>query len=330
MPLRDRIQRQNTARPMRFTSSRSILTSAALLAVASAALWLLSGAVLCESVLRVRVKAQQAPTHVPLQTHWRSVHVTARDGALLKGWLLSPANPSGHYVVLLHGIKDSKSGMMRLARLFLESHYTVLATDNRGQGESGGELVTYGILERDDFRRWMDWLISNERPRNVFAVGESLGAAVLLDALPYEHRLSAAVAECPYANFERVGIYRVAQRLPFPPRIGRFMSTTIVSSGFVYARMRYGLAFEAASPENVVGRIETPVLLIHGLDDTKTPASESRILAAHNTSKTSLWLVPGAGHVNAYAAVPEEFKDRVLKWFAENGKDIPPAGVNIR
>ena len=77
---------------------------------------------------------------------------------------------------------------MGLTRLFVENHYAVLAPDSRGHGRSGGDVVTYGLREADDLHRWVDWLMATERPRNVFEMGESLGAAVLLQSLVGERR----------------------------------------------------------------------------------------------------------------------------------------------
>ena len=34
--------------------------------------------------------------------------------------------------------------------MFLEEGYSVLLPDSRGHGTSGGELVTYGLLEKRD------------------------------------------------------------------------------------------------------------------------------------------------------------------------------------
>lgn len=115
------------------------------------------------------------------------------------------------------------------------------------------------------------------------------------------------VTECPFANSERVAEDRVAQRIPGPAVARRALAVPMVWSGFLYARMRYGLDFRDASPEATVGHIATPVLLIHGLAD--------ETLAARNPEKITLWLVPGARHTAAYGAAPLEFPRRVLAWF---------------
>jgi hypothetical protein len=248
----------------------------------------------------------------------RNVEITASDGAVLRAWLFTPENGNGDYVIALHGISDSRGGVMGLARLFVENRYAVLAPDSRGHGESGGELVTYGVREADDVHRWVDWMIATEHPRNVYGMGESLGAGVLLQSLARERRFSAVVAECPFANFEGVAEDRVAQRIPGPLWMRRVVALPMVWSGFLYARVRYGLDFRNASPEIAVEHTETPVLLIHGLADTNIYPGHSKILAARNPGKISLWLVPGARHTAAYDAAPLEFRTRVLGWFADH------------
>src|SRR5713101_4051744 len=120
----------------------------------------------------------------------------------------------------------------------------LLMPDSRGHGESGGEMVTYGVLEAGDIRSWVDWLIAAEHLRNIFAMGESFGAAVLLQSLSVEPRFSGVVAECPFASFKAIAEYRVAQRIP--------IAAPLVWSGFLYARWKYGVDFHAASPEAAV------------------------------------------------------------------------------
>jgi dipeptidyl aminopeptidase/acylaminoacyl peptidase len=283
---------------------------------AGAALCLAAGVVLCESTIRVGKRA--TPETSFAGTDRRTATISGSDGAVLRAWLFTPQNSNGNYVILLHGISDSRGGVMGLARLFVENHYAVLAPDNRGHGESGGEVVTYGLREADDVHRWVDWMIASEHPRNVYGMGESLGAGVLLQSLARERRFSAVVAECPFANFERVAEDRVAQRIPGPLWLRQALALPMVWSGFLYARVRYGLDFRDASPEAAVDHTLTPVLLIHGLADTNIYPEHSKILAARNPGKTSLWLVPGARHTAAYDAAPREFQTRVLGWFSDH------------
>ena len=279
-------------------------------------LWIAAGIVLTESAIRVPKHA--VPAAPPIACKWRRVQTTGADGAVLRAWLLFPNHANGDVVIILHGIGDTRTGPAGLAPMFLDRGYTVLLPDSRGHGESGGELVTYGLRERDDVHRWVDWLIADQHPRHLFGLGESLGAATLIQSLAVEHRFNAIVAEAPFANFERVAIDRVAQRLPLSAGLAHMAATPPVWSGFIYARLRYGLDFRPVSPEEVIGTVSTPVMLIHGLADTNIYPEHSRILAARNPRSTTLWLVPGATHTQAVAAAPEEFRSRVLGWFASH------------
>jgi uncharacterized protein len=277
------------------------------------ALCTLAGVILCESALH----PQRRP--VPSNPSALSVEVTANDGATLRGWFFSPAKSTGSAVLILHGIADSRASQLGLAKMFLGHGYMVLAPDNRAHGESGGALATYGLLEAGDVHRWISWLIDSRQPLHVFGIGESLGGAVLLQSLAVEPRFSAIVADSTFSSFERIGRDRVAERLPLPQNIGRLLAAPPVWAGFVYARLKYGLDFRAASPEAAIAQSATPVLLIHGLSDRRTPPEHSRILAQKDPRYAVLWLVPGAGHTGAFGTAPREFQERVFGFFHAHG-----------
>jgi alpha-beta hydrolase superfamily lysophospholipase len=270
----------------------------------------LGGVVLSEAALH------PARRPVPRNPLARTVQVTARDGAILRGWLFTPEKPNGSAVLVLHGIADSRASQSGLAGMFLEHGYAVLAPDSRAHGDSGGDIATYGLLEADDVHRWVSWLIDDRDPRHVFGIGESLGGAVLIESLAIEPRFSAIVADSAFASFERIALDRVAQRLPLPLGVGRILAMPPVWAGFLYARLRYGLDLRAASPEAALARSMTPVLLIHGLNDRLTLPEHSKILAASNRQWAELWLVPEAVHTGAFSAARPQFEDRVLGFFA--------------
>ena len=223
----------------------------------------IAGGVLCEVALR--------PPRRPVPPNFiaRTVQITAQDGVSLRAWLFIPARSNGDAVLILHGIADSRASEAGLARMFLARGYSVLTPDNRAQGESGGPFVTYGLREADDVHRWVSWLTVERHPRSIFGLGESLGGAVLIESLAVEPRFSAIAAESSFASLYGIARERVAERLPFPPEFSRVLAVPFVASAFLYARLRYGLNFWIASPEEANAGSTTPVLLIHGLNDKK-------------------------------------------------------------
>jgi pimeloyl-ACP methyl ester carboxylesterase len=138
------------------------------------------------------------------------VEITAADGIPLRGWAVTPSQANGNTVLLLHGVTDNRLGMAGYAQFFVRHGYTVLMPDSRAHGESGGRIATYGLRESSDIHLWVDWIEDHQHPSCIFGMGESMGAALLLQSLPEEHRFCAVVAESSFANAREVESERLA------------------------------------------------------------------------------------------------------------------------
>ena len=242
---------------------------------------------------------------------WQPAQITADDGARLDAWLFTPARPNGAGVILMHGVGDTRLGMTGHAPFLLRAGYTVLMPDSRGHGASGGGIITYGVRESGDIHRWADLLLRQPGIARLYGLGQSMGAAILLESLPREPRFRALVADSPFASFQEIACDRLAQHaLP-----GRFAYWPVVSLGFIYARARYGVNLWSAAPADAVRATHTPILLIHGSEDDNIPPRHSRELHVANPVDTELWVVPGAGHVASLATQPEAYQRRVIAWF---------------
>lgn len=244
----------------------------------------------------------------------RDVSITAPDAAILRGWLVRPSQPNGNAVLLLHGLGDNRLGMTGYAQLLLAHGFTVLLPDARAHGVSGGDLATYGLLERNDIRAWVTDLQTKEKPHCIYGMGESMGAAQLLQSLQASAPFCAVVAESPFANFREIAYDRMGQPFHLGPWVGRTLLRPLVEIAFLRARWKYGLVMEQVSPEDAVVGTRVPVLLIHGQTDSNIPVRHSRLIHAL-APQTVLWEVPGADHCGAIAAAPAEFQNRLLAWF---------------
>jgi hypothetical protein len=242
---------------------------------------------------------------------WEPARVTAADGVMLDGWLFTPLQPNGSGVILLHGVGDMRSGMAAHALFLLRAGFTVLMPDARGHGSSGGTVITYGIRESADVHTWVDWFLHKRPIARLYGLGQSMGAAILIESLPREPRFRALVADCPFDSFEDVAYYRLENA----SGLGRWAAWPVVQTGFLYARLVHGLDLRQASPARAIRSTTVPILLIHGTDDTNIPSSESLALHALNPRSTTLWLVPGAQHVDSLSTSPQEYVRRVEEWF---------------
>ncbi len=259
-------------------------------------------------------RASAEATAVRFGAALQDVSVTASDGARLQAWFARPTKSNGDAVMLLHGIGDNRQGMMGFAELFLSHGYNVLVPDSRAQGVSGGRFPTYGVKETGDVRDWYDWLQTHDRPGCVFAMGESMGGAIVLQAartIPF----CAVVAESPFASFRQIAYIRVGQIFHTGKWLGKTVLRPAVELAFIYGRMTRGVDLTAVSPAQSVVGSRVPILVIHGLADNNVPPQQSEMIRAQNPNDITLWEVPNAGHCGAVSVVPAEFNSRVVAWF---------------
>jgi uncharacterized protein len=241
--------------------------------------------------------------------------ITASDGSLLSAWEFHPHTGNGNAVIVFHGLGDNRLGMAGYASLFLAHGFVVLTPDARAHGVSGGTLATYGVLERNDIRNWVDFLAERDHPRCVFGLGESMGAAELLQSLAAGAHFCAVVAESSFSNFREIAYDRMGQPFHLGPWVGRTVLRPLVEIALLRARWKYRLDMNRASPEDALAKTTVPVLLIHGQIDSNIPVRHSLRMHALDP-KTALWEVPGADHCGAISTAPEEFERRVVEWFS--------------
>jgi hypothetical protein len=241
--------------------------------------------------------------------------ITTPDGATLRAWTIRPHHPNGDAVLLLHGLGDNRIGMLGYAQFLLAHGFSVLFPDARAHGASGGPLATYGLLERNDIHQWFDFLQTQDHPRCIFALAESMGAAQLLQSLDTHPNFCAVAVESPFANFREIAYDRMGQPFHLGPWVGRTVFRPLVEAAFLRARWKYNLNMNQISPENSAAATNVPILLIHGEVDSNIPIRHSRRIHAL-APKTQLWEVPAADHCAAFSTAPQEFEKRILSWFA--------------
>jgi uncharacterized protein len=244
-----------------------------------------------------------------------NVSLPAADGAMLQAWFAEPRQPNGAGVILLHGVADNREGVAGYAGMFLARGYAVLLPDARAHGESGGAFPTYGVLERDDVRRWAAWLHPHA-PGCEYLFGESMGAAIAIQASAVTPGVCALAVESAFATFREIADDRIAQEtrlgLWFPHTLGA--PSRELALLWVDAVDHVNLA--DASPLAAIRQSHVPTLLIAGTADDNIPMRHSQQLARAGASHTELWMVAGAEHTGAASVNPAEFDRRVTAWFA--------------
>ena len=224
---------------------------------------------------------------------------TGRDGAPPRGTILA-----------CHGVAANRADLLGIVWLLHGEGFQVLTFDFRGHGESDGHTVTYGFEEQKDVQGAYDFLLSRSDvdPERLFALGVSMGAASLLQALPAMEKVRAAVCDSAFVDLESMvrHQYRV---LPGP-------AVTILAelTGF-FGWLETGIHFRDVSPLRALESIHVPILFFHGAEDRVVPAEHSRRLHAAYAGPKLLRIEEEAGHGGASLANPTRYGFEVAKFF---------------
>jgi fermentation-respiration switch protein FrsA (DUF1100 family) len=258
------------------------------------------------------------------------IRLRARDGLRLAGrWLPAEPDDTGwrpephEAIVLLHGYTGSVAPDLVEYGPYLRRTAAVLGLDFRGHGDSDDGPSTFGLLETEDIAGALAWLGERGVTR-VALMGSSMGgiAAITAVAVLGDGRLAGADMDPaaprhvdPAPRPRIVAVIGdsvapelevpIASRLPGPGR--RFIAARL----FDGAARTLGADPRDTEPARVIGLVDpVPTLLIHGEADTTVPIEDGRRLAALAGPASAHWVVPGAGHSDAHATMPEDYERR--------------------
>lgn len=249
-----------------------------------------------------------APAQRPIGPPPVSLAAEAVDIDGIRGWFVPAA--SHHCVLLLHGLGADRRSMLARARLLRQHGYASLLIDLQAHGESRGEHMGFGHLEAAGAHAAVTLLRERFGCHQVAAVGQSLGgAAAVLGERPLA--VDAMVLESVYADIESAAGNRM--RLRFGDA-GAWLTPLLT----LQLQPRLGISAEQLQPIARIGEVRAPLLVMAGDADRYTPLEESQRLFAAASAPKTLWIVPGAAHVDLLRFAPQAYSQRLLDFLAQH------------
>lgn len=248
---------------------------------------------------------------------YEKVSFGTTDGLTLRGWFI-PAASAGRpraeacgTILVGHGYPFDKANILRHA-LFLHGRFNLLLFDFRYFGESDGWYTTAGLLETRDVGAAVGYL--KQRPDvdggRIGAFGFSMSAASFI--LAADPDIRAIVGDSPYASLESL----IARQFFFFPGPTKWPFVALTK---LYARLLLGVNVADATPAEAVRRSQTPLLIIHGDQDSQIPVEHAHRLRSNaNPRTTEVWIVPGADHGLAHAFTGQRYEVRVRHFFEQH------------
>jgi hypothetical protein len=227
-------------------------------------------------------------------TGYEDVFIPVGNERIHAWWAKAPGTASNAPTVLyLHGSRWNLSGSVHRIARWQARGFNVLAIDYRGFGRSSpgqpSEAKCY-----EDARAALAWLRA-ERPGagGLYLVGHSLGGAVAIELAIGDAGVAGIVVESTFTSMYDMASRTAARFLP--------LDTLLTQR------------FDSIAK---VGRLNVPILIVHGTQDSLVPVEMAHALYAKARDPKQLLIIEGASHHNVGPAGGAEYDAAIRRWLA--------------
>lgn len=244
------------------------------------------------------------------------ITITAPDGVSLVGHYYDCPNAK-RVIIAMHGWRSSWANDFGIISKFWHNNgCSVLYCEQRGQGNSGGEYMGFGVLEQFDCLKWIEYMderLGGSLP--IYLGGVSMGASTVLFAsgndLPKS--VKGIVADCGFNSPHGIWKYVTENNLKLPYVLYKALANNIYLS-------KTQVDIKTVCCADALKNCKVPVLFIHGTDDKFVPVTMTYENYKACASKKKLFVVPGADHGMSYLVDREGYEAEVKAFWAENDK----------
>ena len=229
--------------------------------------------------------------------------VTA-DNVELHAWYCDAQN--GKTILLVHGATDSREGVRKQAEFLVREGYGVLAYDQRGHGESGGDTVNgFGWESELDLNAAVVFIRVKQPDVKIGAWGFSMGGEALMSS---SSALGLEAMIVDGATFRSTKDY-----IAIESKANLFVSFT--------TRIMYAFAqwFGKQNPPIPMAdsiRIATTTqFLFIAAGKEKNEIEYNQFFHQQIPNRSELWIAPDVGHIKAYETYPDDYEERVKVFF---------------
>lgn len=253
-----------------------------------------------------------APNEEKFITPWEldipheDVSFRTEDGLTLRGWWL-PREGAKHTVVTMAGHNGARHHTLGISSALWRRGSNVLLFDNRGRGESEGDLVSLGHFERLDALAAVEHALFRAPGLPLGMLGFSMGGAVAIMTAAKDSRVRAVVADSPFASQKDLVGHHLRRRVGITSA-----AVLALSSRFLHYDIR------EVEPIKSVEEVTGACMFIHGALDDITDPEDSVAMYKKARGPKELWIVEDAGHIEAYFLDREEYSRRVSAFFDEH------------
>lgn len=259
------------------------------------------------------------PISIPDASRWvrengaEDVAIESFDGLKLMGKWLPAEKPIGT-IILFHGYHSHYlSDFGGILPLYHDLGMNLLLVRQRAHGESQGKYITFGVRERLDVLKWIEFHNTVHGKDNVYLSGMSMGTSTVLfaagEALPENVR--GITADCGFTTPAEILAITATKMFRFPGQI-------LLPFVNLWSHLLAGFGVWDCDTRRTLARARVPILFIHGKADDFVPCWMTEAGHAACVSEKQLYLVEGAGHGMGYLMDKERIRGALLAFFREH------------
>jgi alpha-beta hydrolase superfamily lysophospholipase len=242
-----------------------------------------------------------------------TIEITASDGTLLIGHLHRAQNAK-RTIIAMHGWRSSwAKDFCLVADFWFSNDCNVLFAEQRAHGESGGNHMGFGVIERFDCLDWINWAKNSEfQSTPLYLAGISMGATTVLMTAGFDIKgqVNGIMADCGFTS---------------PHDIWKHIANNNIHIGYSgfyssivndYCKKKMNFSPKEYSTIEAMENCEVPVLFFHGTDDNFVPIDMTFQNYKACKAPKKLFIVPGAEHGMSYVLEKEEYEKNVVEFWA--------------
>jgi len=246
------------------------------------------------------------------------VYMTSFDGLKLHATYFPAVKEMGQpgenkMVICFHGYTgEGLSNHMAIADYFLKHGYAMLLPDARAHGQSEGEYIGFGCLDRKDALGWIGWAMQEcGETVKILLHGTSMGGATVLMAsgLKLPDNVKGIISDCGFTSPKEVFTHVLNNMYHLPA------FPAIQGADFLNKKLA-GYGMDECNAKREVQKATVPILFIHGSADTFVPCSMCDEIYENCQSPKKKLIVEGAAHAESYYKDMEAYEEALTE-FAE-------------
>ena len=241
------------------------------------------------------------------------VFINAKDGIKLHGTYF-PVEDESKVVICFHGYtSEGMKDYIALSGYYLKNGYSMLVVDERAHGQSEGEHIGFGCLDRFDALCWINFIIEKCTDKvQILLHGTSMGGATVLmtSGLDLPKQVKGIISDCGFTSPKYVFTHVLHTMYHMPA----FPIIQITSAA---NKLIAGYGMDDCNAAREVKKAKLPILLIHGDADFFVPCRMCDEIYENCASPKKKLIVQGASHAESYykdtAAYEQALNDFIEK-----------------